>query len=161
VPAHPEVWEMNRGIRLTLTIVTGFVALTAFAGGAALIIGSLYPGLGSVLAPPADYLQGSPFSSYTVPGLVLILLMGGPQAFASIACAIRWPWAPAACAAAGFSCLIWIFVQMIYIPFSPLQAVYFLLGMLELGLLLLGMGVLHPAGVLRSAPVAEHQQTVP
>jgi hypothetical protein len=151
---------MHRGIRLTLTVVTGFVALTAFAGGAALIIGSLYPEFGSVLVPPAGYLQGSPFGSYAWPGLVLILLVGGPQAFASIGCGVRWPWASAACAAAGFSCLIWIFVQMIYIPFSPLQAVYFVLGMLELGLLLIGMGVLHPAGVLRPAPVAGHRSTV-
>ncbi|GAA4355425.1 hypothetical protein [Microbacterium rhizosphaerae] len=144
---------MNRGIRLTLVAVTGFVALTAFLGGAVLIMGSLSPGLGSVLVPPADYLRGSPFSGYAVPGLVLMLLVGGPQAVASIGCGVRWPWAPAACAAAGFSCLIWIFVQMIYIPFSPLQAVYFAFGMLELGLLLLGMGVLHPAGVLRHGSV--------
>jgi hypothetical protein len=141
-------------------VVTGFVALTAIAGGAALILGSLYPALGSVLVPPADDLQGSPFASYAIPGLALILLVGGPQAVASIGCGVRWPWAPVACAAAGFSCLVWIFVQMIYIRFSPLQAVYFTLGMLELGLLLLGMGVLHPAGVLRAAPVAEHRLTV-
>jgi hypothetical protein len=151
---------MNRGIRTTLMVVAGFVALTALAGGAALIVGSLNPALGSILVPPAEYLQGSPFGSYAVPGLALILLVGGPQAVASIGCGVRWPWAPIACAAAGFSCLIWIFVQMIFIPFSLLQAIYFVLGMLELGLLLLAMGVLHPAGVLRTAPVAERRPTV-
>lgn len=150
---------MNRGIRLTLTLVTGFVALTAFAGGAALIVGSLIPELSTVLVPPTDYLHGSPFSSYALPGLVLILLVGGPQAFASVACGVRWPWASAAIAAAGFSCLVWIFVQMIFIPFSPLQAIYFVFGLLELGLLLLAMGVLHPVGVLRTPPV-QHRTTV-
>lgn len=151
---------MNRRIRLALMAVTGFVALTAFAGGAALIVGSLIPGLGSVLVPPADYLQGSPFTSYALPGLVLLIVVGGSQAIASVACAVRWPWAPAAIAVAGFSCLIWIFVQMIFIPFSPLQAAYFVLGLLELGLLLLALGVLHPAGVLRTGPPAEHRPTV-
>jgi len=151
---------MNRGIRLTLTFVAGFVALTAFAGGAALIVGSLVPALSTVLVPPADYLLNSPFASYALPGLVLFLVVGGSQAFASIACAVRWPWAPAAIAVAGFSCLIWIFVQMIFIPFSPLQAVYFILGLLELGLLLLALGVAHPMGVLRAAPLVPHRASV-
>jgi hypothetical protein len=43
---------------------------------------------------------------------------------------------------AGYSILIWIFVQMVFVPFSVLQAVYFAAGLAELGLLLqlLGLG---------------------
>ena len=38
---------------------------------------------------------------------------------------------------AAFGLLIWIFVQMMFIPFSLLQAGYFAAGLVELGLLLL------------------------
>ena len=52
--------------------------------------------------------------------------------------------APFACAAAAFSILIWIFVQMVFIPFSVLQCVYFAAGLAELGLLLLLMALGSP-----------------
>ena len=63
-----------RGIRTLLLIATGFVAVTAFAGGAALLAGALSPDLATVLSPPVEYLEGSPFDSYLVPGLVLLAL---------------------------------------------------------------------------------------
>jgi hypothetical protein len=139
-------------LRLTLVIVTAFVALTAAAGGVALIVGSTVPELSTVLVPPGDYLRDSPFDSYVVPGAVLILLVAVPHAIASIATARRAAWALVACTVAGFACLIWIFVQMIYIPFSPLQAIYFAAGLVELGLVLLGLGVLRPFTRAAGAP---------
>ena len=54
----------------------------------------------------------------------------------------RRRFAPAAVAGCGI--LIWIFVQMIIIPFSFLQAAYFGAGLLELVLALLLLDVLHP-----------------
>jgi len=56
----------------------------------------------------------------------------------------RHRFAPAAAAVAGCGILIWIFVQMIIIPFSFLQAAYFGAGLLELVLALLLLDVLHP-----------------
>ena len=47
-------------------------------------------------------------------------------------------------AVAAFDTLIWIFVQMVIIPFSFLQAAYFVLGALEAGLVMLALGVLQP-----------------
>lgn len=44
-------------------------------------------------------------------------------------------------AVAGFGLLIWIFVQMMFIPFSPLQAIYFAAGLAEVGFVLLGLGL--------------------
>ena len=143
---------MNRAIRLTLIVVAALVAFTALAGGVALILGSMIPAFSTVLVPPAAYLRGSPFDSYVIPGTALILLVSAPHAVAAFASAWRRSWAPAACALAGFACLIWIFVQMIYIPFSFLQAAYFGIGMLELGLVLLLLGILSPVGVHPAAP---------
>ena len=49
----------------------------------------------------------------------------------------------------GYACLIWIFVQMIYIPFSFLQALYFTIGLFELGLSLVVLGILARRSVFR------------
>ncbi|MFE7846318.1 hypothetical protein ACFUTX_14115 [Microbacterium sp. NPDC057407] len=133
---------MLRIARIALLSSLAFVAVTALAGGVALILGSLSPDVPYTIIPPGDYLSGSPFGSYLLPGLALILLVAAPHAWAFVRVLRRRPAAEFLSSAAGFACLIWIFVQMVYIPFSPLQAVYFAVGLLELGLTLLLLGVL-------------------
>lgn len=130
-----------RAIRIALMTVQTFIALTAALGGVALIVGTLLPSLATVFMPPLDYLAGSPFSSYLVPGLALLLVVGGTQAAALLLTLIRSPWSAVTSALAGFACLAWIFVQMIYIPFSVLQLVYAALGGIELALTMLTLGI--------------------
>lgn len=131
-------------VRVSLLIIQGFVAVTAFAGGTALVVGSFSSDQSWVIVPPAEYLQGSPFDSYLVPGVLLAVLLGGLHLLAFLAVLRRWRWAHFISAAAGFDALIWIFVQMVFIPFSVLQAVYFVAGLAELGLVLVALGVLQP-----------------
>ena len=139
-------------VRVPLLIIQGFVALTAFAGGIALIVGSLNPELGGVIVPPQEFLEGSPFRSFVIPGLLLAVVLGGVHLIAFLMLVWRHRWAHFAAAAAGAAALIWIFVQMVYIPFSALQAVYFACGLAELGLVLLGLGVLRPLTTDRVTP---------
>jgi hypothetical protein len=142
----------GRGIRITLMVATGFVAVTALAGGVALVVGSLAPDLATVLSPPAEYLEGSPFGSYLVPGLVLGLVLGGVHVVAFVLLARRHPRALLAAVVAGYAAVIWIVVQMTIIPFSPLQAVYVVMGLVEIGLVLLALGVLRPDRAGRVTP---------
>ena len=128
--------------RLGTLCVQGFVAVTAMAGGAALIIGSLSPDLAGILNPPGHYLDGTPFASYLVPGVLLAVVLGGIHAVGFLLGIRRSAWALLAAAAAAFAMLIWIFVQMIFIPFSFLQAVYFAAGLIETGLVMLSLGIL-------------------
>ncbi len=79
-----------------------------------------------------------------IPGLALAILVGGTHLVAFVMLSRRMRWAMIACAVAGFGMLVWVFVQMVYIPFSPLQAIYFGLGLAELGLTLPALGILHP-----------------
>lgn len=127
-------------MRVTLLVVTAFTALTAAAGGGALMWGSLSGG-SSPIIPPGEYLQGSPFTGYLVPGTLLLVGIAGTHAVAFLACLRRRRWAPLAVVVAGYACLVWIFVQMVFIPFSALQALYFGIGCLELGLTLLALRV--------------------
>ncbi|KRE31145.1 hypothetical protein [Agromyces sp. Soil535] len=142
----------HRGIRLTLLIVQAFVALTALAGGAALVIGSLDPGFSTAWNPPAEYLEGGPFPSYLVPGITLAVVLGGVHVLAFVQLERRRPWALFLSAAAGYATLIWIFVQMAFIPFSFLQALYFSIGLVELGLVLMLLDVHHRRTSRRHAP---------
>jgi hypothetical protein len=132
----------QQATRSTLLVVEAFVAVTAFAGGLALMLGALIPDLSWVITPPTEYLEGSPFSSYLVPGLVLALVLGGLNVIAFVLLLQRRPSALFAAATAGYAALIWIFVQMMVIPFSVLQAVYFMAGAVELGLVMLLLGLL-------------------
>lgn len=139
---------MTRDSLLTLL---GFVALTSIAGGAVMVasasLGSDRLGIQPEVTVPLELLQGSPFTTYLIPGLLLSLVIGGIHLAGFILLIKHHRHAPFASAAAGFSILIWIFVQMVFIPFSVLQAVYFAAGLAELGLLLLLMGLVAPGHV--------------
>lgn len=134
--------EERRGIRITLLLVQAFVALTSVAGGIALVMGAVDAEFTSVLNPPGEELADSPFDSYVLPGVVLAVVLGGVHVLAFAMLSRRMPRALFWSAAAGFATLIWIFVQMIFIPFSVLQAVYFVLGLVELGFVMLLLGLL-------------------
>lgn len=127
--------------RVPLLSIQALVVLTSAAGGLALMLG---PSVGSLgITPPPGYLEGTPFGSYVAPGLILFVVVGGTHLLAFVLLLRRRPWAPAASAVAGCGILVWIFVQMVIIPFSFLQAVYFGAGLLELVLVLLLLGVLN------------------
>lgn len=59
----------SRFLRTILITLDTFLAITAIAGGVGLLTG--------LNAPPVDLLAGSAFGSYTVPGLALLVLVGG------------------------------------------------------------------------------------
>jgi len=132
---------MKRWIRISLTALTGAVGLSAIAGGLALIVGASLPSAPGGMVPDAAYLGGSPFASYVGPGLLLAVVVGGTHILAALLVGRRSAAGPLVVVVAGFGMLIWIFVQMMFVPFSVLQAVYFAAGLAELGLVLLGLGL--------------------
>lgn len=132
---------ISRAAHVALLVFTAFVAVTAFLGGVALTLGALVPSLATVLSPPPKYLVGTPFGSYLLPGLVLGIVVGGTHALAFVLVLRRHLWGDLASAVAAFAVLIWIFIQMIYIPFSFLQAVYFVAGVAEAGLVMVRLNL--------------------
>jgi hypothetical protein len=135
---------LQRVTRIVLLTALAFTAVTSLLGGVVLVVGALVDVGASPIAIPAFYLEDTPFGSTLVPGLVLAIVVAGTHAAAFVRVARRTRWAMLASAVAGFGVLVWIFVQMIWIPFSPLQAVYFVLGLVELGAVLVQLDVLHP-----------------
>jgi len=135
-----------RGILIGLLL---FGAVSSFAG---MILLTVANGGGIPLA----YLDGTPFSSYFVPGLVLGVVGGGTQLLAAVGVLRRSGWALIATVVAGFGMLIWIFVEIAVIrEYSDLQTVYFTLGALELILVYALLG-LAPGVVRGLTPAREH-----
>lgn len=114
----------------------------------ALVLGATSAFLGMYLALSGngdalvDHLSRTPFSSAVVPGLILGLVVGGTQLAAAIALALRARAALVLASVAGFGLLIWIFTEVaMLLVYSPLQAFYFGVGILELVFLLTLLGV--------------------
>jgi hypothetical protein len=112
-------------LRITLIVLTAFLALTAMLGGLALIA--------NLNAPPLEQLQGSIFTSFTIPGLALFLLVGGGSLLAAILLVRKSRYATLSATAAGFLIMFFEFVEVLVIG-SPagvaltLQIFYFGLG---------------------------------
>ncbi|AXH36085.1 hypothetical protein DVJ78_12255 [Humibacter sp. BT305] len=122
-------------IRIVLVVMLGFGAVSAVAGA---LMGALFDGAGV----PVEYLAGSPFTSYLVPGLILGLVVGGSQAVAALAVIWRTRTALLVAAVAGFGMLIWIFTELAIIgEYSWLQTFYFALGALQLIAVLALLGI--------------------
>lgn len=132
----------------SLAAVTMFNALSALAGGIAILATG---GLGM----PSSMLDGSPFSGFIWPGVILLVVIGGSQVVATVLLLGRHPSALLWSAVSGFGMVIWIFVETgIIRGFSWLQAVYFATGILQLVLVLALLGVAGwlPRAALRSVP---------
>ena len=122
---------MNRIIRKILIMLISFLALTAIGGGIGLLTG--------LNAPPLVFLDGSPFSSYILPGLALLILVGGTAVLASILLVRNHRHAWIAAIASAIAVVIFEIVEVVYIG-SPegiarnLQVFYFTYGII-LGIL--------------------------
>ena len=128
-----------RGVLIALLI---FGALSSFGGA---VFAIAFNGAGV----PREYLAGSPFDSFLVPGLILGVIVGGTQLGATMALLTRHRWSLLVSAIAGFGMIIWIFVELaIILAYSFLQTLYFGLGTLELILVLVLLGIVPGTGSL-------------
>jgi len=132
-------WNWNR---VTLAVIDVFAALSAVAGGYAVMAGAIKPG--------AD-LAGGPFSwlinSYFVAGELLLVVTGGTALAAFIATLFSRTVGAGFSAGAGLVMMGWIASEVVLVGTHWLQAVYF-----AVGLVMFVLGVwLEPA---RSGPVA-------
>ncbi|MFB2557415.1 hypothetical protein [Herbiconiux liangxiaofengii] len=120
-------------------VLLGLLIFGAVSAAGGCVLGVVFNGAGVPLA----YLDGTPFPTFVLPGLILGIVIGGTQAAGAIAILRRHPRELAIAAAAGFGMIIWIFAELAIITeYSFLQTIYFALGIAELLLVLLITGVL-------------------
>lgn len=111
-----------------------FLAVTALYGGGMLV---LDPTGGSV-GMPVEWLDGTPFSDYLLPGLVLFGVLGVGALAVVLWLLLRWPGARYAAVGLGVALVGWIVVQVLLLGrLHPFHLVYGGLGALLVGLALL------------------------
>lgn len=127
--------QLRRVLYVILTILAGFLSLSALGGGIALFF-NLY-------APPVEQLGDSIFKDFTIPGLALFFLVGGSALFATVLLWRRSKYALLFATTAAIIILFFEFVEVLVIG-SPagaaltLQILYFGLGTL---ITILTMGI--------------------
>jgi hypothetical protein len=117
--------------RNILIFLLGFLAVGAIGGGIVLILSPT----GKMIKMPVSIIDGSPFTSFLIPGIILFLMLGLAPAILTYALLKKpeWKfagilnffpdmhWAWTYCVFIAFGLIIWLQVQMVI-----LQAVHFL-----------------------------------
>lgn len=119
-PARPTAWYV-------LLVALVFQGLSGIAGG----IGFLVDPSGATLGIPLEWLEGSPFANYLIPGLVLLIVLGVLPLIVVTGVWRRSRWGRISAVAVGAALLIWLAVEILvvgYQPEPPFQAVYAALG---------------------------------
>jgi hypothetical protein len=119
----------------SLVVISAFNALSALGGGIGMVAAD-------GLSMPKSMLADTPFSTFAIPGLILVLVVGGTQAAATwslVACrgsALLWS------AVAGFGMLIWIVTEVGFIhALTYAQVIYLVTGLVQLILVLSLLGI--------------------
>jgi len=92
-------------INLLLAILLLFTGIISVASGATMIATN---GMGM----PLEWIEGTAFTSYLVPGLILLIIIAGVTILAGILLLKNKKGAREAAAASGFGLLIWLFTEM-------------------------------------------------
>jgi hypothetical protein len=130
-----ESMSKGRWLAFGLGALQLFIGLGGVAGG----IGMVLDPSGANLGLPVEWLTGSPFSNYLIPGIVLLAINGIGSLVGSIASFFGYRYAGEIAMALGAFLIVWIVAQVWWIGLSHwLQPLYFGFGVVELvlGLLL-------------------------
>lgn len=96
-------------LRYTLSFLLALVALNAFAGG--------YYAMSGAVDVPTEWLIGSPFHDYFLPGLILFIVVGGVFLVAAILVFVRLRIARVATFGAVAIVFIWLGAQVAIIGY--------------------------------------------
>jgi len=119
-----------------LMILMLFQGLSGLLGGIALVVDPS----GELLQMPLSMLAGSPFNTFLIPGIILLIILGiFPMViFYGLWKRTNWAWSGALMVSAAL--IIWIGVEIWMVGYHtepPLQLIYGLLGLILLVLVML------------------------
>lgn len=121
--------KKGKGLAYGLGVLQTFIGLGAVGGGLGL---ALEPS-GANLGIPLELLEGSPFSTYLIPGIVLLGVNGLGSLAGAAASFMRLRHAGETAMALGLFLVAWIVLQVYWFAgVHWLHALYFGLGWLEL-----------------------------
>ena len=89
---------------------------------------------GAAIGLPSDWIEATPFGTYLVPALYLLLMNGIGMLVVAFLSVTRHPLAPWLTGILGAGLLVWILVQLVVMPeASPLQAIFGSIGIVLMG----------------------------
>lgn len=126
-------------IRITLAAIEAFIGLDAVGGGIAILTGAFDQWF------PIAWLQGTPFNNYLIPGLFLLIIVGGGMLLAAVTLFAQCELALLFSVAMGLIMIGWEIVEVMVIdryeqaviPSTIVQQVLFT----ALGLIITGLAV--------------------
>jgi hypothetical protein len=119
---------------------------------AAACYGAVGLAAGNVIGMPAEWLEGSPFGSWVLPGVLLFVVVALPMGVAAVAELRRAPFAAVASVGAGAAQVAWIAAQLaLFGRYNVLQPVMLACG---LGVLLLALAHHRHAPLVPRPPAA-------
>lgn len=116
---------------VALFLLVLFQGISGIFGG----IGLTIDPTGKSLQIPIEWLKGSPFGNYTIPGIVLLFLLGIVPVIIAIGLWKKIAWSRKISVYLGIALLIWIIVEIAVIGYQhepPLQLIYGIVGVLIL-----------------------------
>lgn len=114
-------------VGILLLIVHAVTAVGAMAGGYACIVDPISP-----IGAPVSLLEGSPFDSFLIPGIVLFGLFGVGNLLGFIALVRKTRWYGYVGGVLGGGMLIWIVIQVVIIStLEFLHVVFFCVGLFQ------------------------------
>jgi len=121
----------GKKVHITISVLAGFIALTAIGGGIAILTG--------VDEFPQVWLQGTPFSDYTLPALLLAVVVGGSSLLAAVTIFTGRKEGLLASMAAGLIMAGYIVGEVLMLKQVPpgptlIEGLYFGLGLVIFGL---------------------------
>jgi hypothetical protein len=114
----------HRGLNRALGFWAAFWGLGAVAGA----IGFLADVQGGIMGIPIEDLDDTPFDDFLIPGLLLLIAVGGSELLAAWALLRRWTRGPELLIVAGVVLVGWIIVQLTMIQFFFLQPLLLAVG---------------------------------
>lgn len=93
---------------------------------------------GQAMQVSLEFLKNSPFPDYFIPGLILLVVLGGGSLCAALVAILKVRWYPTLVAFMGCVLVAWIVVQMLML--KVLFYLQFIIG--GIGILLLALGVI-------------------
>ncbi len=126
-----ENTDVKMKVYIGLGILQAFIGLGALGGGFMLVRDPS----GSALELPMSLLEGSPFPDFLIPGMFLLAVNGVGSMIGAGLSFTRRRYAQEIAIVLGAILVAWIVIQIVIISsFHWLHVLYFILGVIELGI---------------------------
>jgi hypothetical protein len=117
---------------IALGVLQVFIGIGAIPAG----IGMIADPSGAGLGMSSDWLAGSPFPNFLIPGIVLLAVNGLGSLTGALLSFRRSQYAGLGAIGLGIFLIVWIVIQVLVVgpPIHWLQPLYFVIGIIELAL---------------------------